>query len=495
VRHPAASVLSLVAAMMMVACSFGLPAIEPNANPIVLENRQPGSTGWRIGVDGFHTSDDVLQQIEGYASTSSVNRGEPITFYITVNPPQAYTIDVYRIGWYGGTGGRLLQHVGPMNGAPQANCPIDASTGLRVCSWVPSYMLTVADTWTTGIYLAVLTSADRYQSYIIFTVRDDGRKPAIYYQQPVNTYQAYNNWPDDNDSGKSLYTYNSYGPSSIAGDPRAVKVSFDRPYSTYNGAGQFLDWEVYLVHWLERSGYDVSYSTDIDSHSNSIPLLNSTVVISAGHDEYWTRRMYDAVESARDGGVNLAFLGANALYWQARLEPSAADVPNRVLVCYRDASLDPNPDPGLKTVNWRSEPVNRPEQELIGVQFTSQLNGTTDYVATDSSNWVYAGSGFDKNASVADIVGYEVDRNFSEYPQPPFEPGTFTLLSQSQIITTAGYSDWSNASIYRESGSGAWVFATGTMSWSWALDRAGYVDRRVQKTTANVLNRLTASSR
>jgi hypothetical protein len=330
-------------------------------------------------------------------------------------------------------------------------------------------------------------------------VRDDSRVAALLYQQPVTTYQAYNDYPYDNTTGKSLYSFNSYGATTISGGKNAVKVSFDRPYLS-DGSGiawgqSFLSWEYAFVRWMEKSGYDVTYATDVDTHTNGSVLLNYRGILSGGHDEYWSKPMYDAFVAARDAGVNLAFLGANAIYWQVRLEPSSSGVPNRVLVCYRNANLDPITDPTLKTVNWRDPQLNRPEQTLAGVQFTnqtawsSQTNGYYPYVVTNSGNWVYAGTGFKDGDSVPHLVGYEADRLFSQYPSPNAVNGTYTSLSNSPF-NAAGGTDNSNASVY-QAPSGAWVFATGTFGWSWALDNYNgnnIVDPRMQQTTANVLN-------
>jgi len=467
-------------------------ALAAGSNPIVTENQQAGSANWQLGRSGFQTADDVNGQIKGYASATSVNKGQAINFFVTVNPAQTYAVDVYRMGWYGGLGGRLMQQAGGRSGSRQAACPTDATTGLTACAWSSSYTLNVPTTWTTGVYLALLTNAQNYQNYIVFVVRDDGRVAPISVQQGVNTYQAYNNYPDNHQSGKSLYTFNSYGANTVAGDPRAVKVSFDRPYALDGGAGHFLEWDQYLVHWLERSGYDLGYTTDVDTHTNGGRLLNPKAVLVMGHGEYWTRPMYDAVLAARDGGVNLAFFGANADYWQVRFESSAGGAANRVVVCYRDATLDPNSDPNLKTVNWRSAPLNRPEQQLIGVQYTSLLNSNYPYVVSNSSSWVYSGTGFNNGDSVPGIVGYEVDRNWSQYTQPPTSSQGESLLSQSPVTNSDGYSDVANASVY-QAPSNAWVFATGTMSWSWALDRAGYIDARIQQTTTDVLTRFLST--
>src|SRR5438105_4215106 len=409
-----ANLIWLVLHVFCLAALVGLTLLPTTtaaqSNPIVLENQQPGTTQWQIPWGSSAT--DSAGQIKGYASAVSVNKGQNITFYVSVNPAQTYTIDVYRMGWYQGLGGRLVQHIGPLNGTLQPACPTDATTGMIECQWASAYTLATRTSWTSGIYFAVLTNAQQYQNYIVFVVRDDSRVAALLYQQPVTTYQAYNDYPFDNATGKSLYAFNSYGATTVTGSTNAAKVSFDRPYSD-DGTGiawgqSVFVWEINFVRWLERSGYDVTYSTDIDTHADGGRLLSYRGILSVGHDEYWSKPMYDAFMAARDAGVNLAFFGANAIYWQVRFEPSSSGVPNRVLVCYRNANLDPNPDPSLKTVNPRDPPVNRPEQTLIGVQYTSQVqdNGQAPYVVTNSGHWVYAGTGCRDGDSVPGIVCY-----------------------------------------------------------------------------------------
>src|SRR5205823_932488 len=226
-------------------------------NPIVLENQQPGSTGWQLYGAGYQVADDAAGQVKGYASAASVNKGQAISFAVTVSPAQTYTIDLYRMGWYQGIGGRLMQRVGPLNGVQQPACPLDASTGLIACNWAAGSTLTVPTSWTSGVYLALLTNAQKYQNYIVFVVRDDARPARLLYQQPAATYQAYNDYPNDNRSGKSLYGFNSYGANTVTGSRRAAKVSFDRPYKDSGGA-DFKGYELPLVRWLEKSGYDVA---------------------------------------------------------------------------------------------------------------------------------------------------------------------------------------------------------------------------------------------
>src|SRR5438876_1351225 len=383
---PAAFLLGLLASAIPGPATPALAA----TNPVITENQAPGSSAWQL----TKTADDVNGQIKGYGSATSMPQGGNLTLYVSVNPAQTYTIDFYRAGWYGGLGGRLRLHAGPLTGTTQTACAPAATTGLIACTWTPGYTLTIPSDWTSGVYLAVLTNAAGYQNYVVFVVRD-GRRAPFLYQQAVNTDEAYNDYPNDKLTGKSLYEYNSYGANTIAGTTRAVKVSFDRPFSG-NGSGVFFNSEIQLIRWLERSGYDVTYSTDVDTHANGADLLNHKAFFSAGHDEYWSNEMYNAAEAARDGGANLSFFGANAVYWQVRYEASAAGVTNRVMVCYKSAGIDPVQGP-TTTVRWRDAPLNRPEQRLIGVQYTSEVayGNNVGYVVTNSSHWAYNGPGFD----------------------------------------------------------------------------------------------------
>src|SRR5437763_2623889 len=426
-------------------------AVQAAYNPIVVENQQPGTDAWYIWKYP-KIADDTSQQIKGYASAVSVNKGQGITVYVSVNPAQTYMMDIYRIGCYGGAGGRLMQHMDPLPGVRQPACPVDRTTGLIACNWTPGFTLTVPMTWTSGVYLVLLTNARTYRNYIQFVVRDDARQAALLYQRSVTTDQAYNNYPDDKATGKSLYDYNSYGANTVAGSRRAVKVSFDRPYADI-GSGNFLNWEVDAVKWLEQQGYDVSYSTDLDTHTNGSRLLDYRAFLAVGHDEYWSNEMYNAVQNARDAGVDLAFLGSNAVYWQIRFESSASGVANRVEVCYKNVQLDPlyNINNTLVTVRWRDAPVNRPEQTLLGAMYTSITDSDNlyAYVVKNSSHWIYTRTGLKDGDSIPNIVGYEADQQQASYPLPSTIGGAYVLLSNSPYPNDSNQTDYQNTTIYQ----------------------------------------------
>ena len=118
-----------------------------------------------------------------------------------------------------------------------------------------------------------------------------------------------------------------------------VRVSFDRPYAKYcqildaplsAGSGEYLLWEHPLTYWLEQQGYDVTYCSNLDLHLDPDILSLSKVFLSVGHDEYWTRKMYEEAIKARDNGLSLAFFVAIPLSGEIQLFDSFIGTPGRV---------------------------------------------------------------------------------------------------------------------------------------------------------------------
>jgi hypothetical protein len=478
-------------------------------NPIQRENARPGTSEWRLTNPALH------REIEGYASLTSVNRGHRIGFYVHTQD-RSYKLAIYRMGWYGGVGARLVHGPVTLRGISQPMPSADPQTGLIECAWQDPYFIVVGretdqEEWVSGIYLAKLTAGNSgAQAYIIFVVRDDARPSDFLFQSSVTTYQAYNNW-----GGKSLYDFNSSGG-------RAYKVSFNRPYAISsnsaaaygNGAGDFVTnnavpptdasspsgWEYNMVRWLEREGYDVTYSTSVDTDTDAQLLDRHKGWLSVGHDEYWTWQMRAHVEGARDRGVHLAFFSGNVCYWQIRLEPSAVTAePDRTMVSYKDDA--PTRDPyareelrqrHLMTVRWRDQPVNRSEDSLIGVMYDGNpVDG--DIVITKPDHWTMAGTELRIGDRLPRLLGYEADRIFGNAP-----PGTAILAESSYMFENQPHV--AHMTSYTLP-SGTTVFAAGTIQWSWGLDdfnvptlRKSSVNQNVQQITRNVLARFRQGS-
>ena len=471
-----------------------LPLLLALALSTVAENQKPGTPDWDL------TDPAEAREIEGYASATSVNGGEPIDLFVNTAAAR-YAVDVFRMGWYGGAGARRV--AGPIErpGTIQAVPAPDPITGLVECAWRDPVRLETRDAdgaWTTGVYLARLTmqpdargNGPRKQSFIVFVVRDDGREAPIVFQSSVTTFAAYNNW-----GGKSLYGFNS-------GNAPARKVSFDRPYSAnpygvrLDGASDFLRrWEYNAVRFLEREGYDLAYVTDVDTHRRPI-AAGARIFLSVGHDEYWSWEMREHVEAARDRGVHLAFLGADACFWQIRFEPGARGA-DRTVVAYKEAAGDLDPlaidgDPRNNrriTGRWRDQPISRAEERLVGVMYAADpVDG--DVVIDEASHWVFAGTNVKRGDALRGLLGYEVDAIYGN------GPANIVRLAHSPFVDQ-GKTRYADMTIYTAA-SGALVLATGSMQWNWGLD--GYnapewhtrrTSPAAQQATRNVLNRMLA---
>lgn len=447
------------------------------ANPITDENARPGTDRWRL-------RQPAASQISGYASSTSVTHGETIDLFVST-ADATYTIEIFRTGWYGGLGGRRMTDAIERPGIVQ-DVPAPDALGLIECRWRDPHRVTIPADWLSGVYLAKLTGVPSgNQSYIMFVVRD-ARRADLVFQSAVTTYQAYNNW-----GGKSLYGFNSTGGP-------ARKVSFLRPYASAFGTGGYLfDWEYNFVRFLEREGYDVTYTTNVDTHADASTLRRGRAWLSVGHDEYWTWEMRQHVEAAKSAGIHLGFFSANTCYWQIRFENQ-----NRTIVAYKDAALssdplatDGNPSNDHRvTTKFRDVPVMHPEESLIGVMYVeSQIDG--DIVIDNPSHWVFANTGLKKGDVLKGLLGYEVDAIVGAASPPGL-----VRLAHSPFVNTRGQSGFSDMTIHTAP-SGAIVFATGTIQWSWGLDSFGSPDRvlrdspAAKQITRNVLNRMIARMR
>ena len=492
-RCVAGAVVALTAGVLGVVPVLGVPpgpaqaAVDPVSftNPVVRENRNPGSTGWQV----TKAADDTALQVDAYADRPSVNKGQAITFHVTVNPAQQFRVEYWRMGWYGGNLGRLTGGTDWIDGTPQSTCmpPGDqyVQFGLIECRWTPGPVLTVPSDWVSGMYLAKVINAQGFQSLVPFVVRDDARSARILIAQASTTYQAYNVWPNDGRIGKSLY--GGFGPRVAGSDGvRAVKVSYNRPYATDNGAGLFFAEAVHTAAWFEQNGYDVTYADNLDLHSGTVNPRSYTVFVSPSHDEYWSKAMYDRIEASHQGGTRLAFLTANNIYWQTRMEPAAwTGQANRSMVVYRVPDRDPVKGP-LATVLWRN--LGRAEQRLLGSQFISTVGPDADWVVHDSTAPIHRGTGAARGTRLPRMVGVEADMVMPNYPRPP-SPRAFYQLSQSPYqIRNCGCTGTTNiqqGTLYQAS-NGIWVFNAGTFNWPKGLVAPTYAHPIVQRMTTNM---------
>jgi hypothetical protein len=437
---------------------------------MVAENAKPGTRDWIL------TQAATDHQIEGYSSAVSVNQGGSVNVYVSTTAP-SFSVQAFRMGYYGGTQGRMVWSLSGIAGIQQPDCPITFETHMVSCNWQTPVSLSTAD-WPQGEYLLKLQSSTGWQSYVPLTVRDDSSQSAYLVNSSVTTWQAYNVF-----GGYDLYQGPSPGGSSLA--DRALAVSFDRPYVLGDGAGDFVGLELPMVSMMESQGLDISYTTDVDLAAQSSLLTQHKSFVSLGHDEYYSLAMRDGLQAARDAGVNLVFLGANAIYRHVRFtsSPLGAD---REMIDYKNPQLDPllgvdNAD--VTPWAWRNWPNNAPESSLIGEMW--QCNPVSaDMVITDPGNWMFNGTGLGPDSHIVGIVGPEYD-HFDPY-EP--NPGNVSVVARSPV-TCGGLQEEADMTYY-SAPSGAGVWDTGTIDWVGSVIAycpGCQVPDQVTQITANVL--------
>ena len=420
--------------------------------------------------------------IEGYCSHASIAAGETLSIFVSTDPPSDFVLDVYRMGYYGGTGGRRVASFGPLNGQSQA-VPGAGTNRVVECAWTPSIRLKIPDTWLSGVYLGKLRElAGGVESYIIFIVKDD-RNADVLFQCSDMTWQAYNRWP----SQHSLYCDGERDWHTGSG----VDVSVNRPYGKYTqlidqplstGSGEWFLWEFPLCFWMERHGYDVSYISNWDTHRHADRLLRTGGFLSVGHDEYWTTDMFNNVRAAVEHGVNVAFLSGNSVFCKTRLKPGRDGRPEQIFE--RDRRFEPR------------------ENTLIGAHSTGPVVGGADWTCREPQHWLFDGTGMQAGDSIPGLVGWE-------YHGDPASIDGLRVLASGQTdgrrhpeqAHSTGDSGEYTATIY-PGPKGNYVFNAATCWWAdglsappgylrsdWYQPRSG-PDRRVQIMTANLLNRM-----
>ena len=349
----------------------------------IAENARPGDPHWAIRHLGAE------HEIEGYAGQVSVRQGESFPLFVSSTSP-GYRVTAYRLGWYQGYGARQVWQSGPLRGHRQNGPVLAGPTNTIRTDWDPALDVPTDD-WPPGSYLLRLDADSGGQRYVPVTVRSETTAGKVVLKNGVETWQAYNTW-----GGYDLYK----GPDGAYAN-RSLVVSLDRPYDD-NGAAMFLTYERNVVKLAELIGLPLAYVTSMDIAADPHLLDGASALISLGHDEYWSPSERANVTAARDAGVNLAFLGANALFRRTRLEATPLGT-DRMVVCYKTSYRDDpmyGKDASLVTSDWRAAPSPDPESSLIGTLYES-YPATAAYRVVSPRSWVFKGTGVPAGATFA----------------------------------------------------------------------------------------------
>lgn len=440
--------------------------------------------------------------IAGYAAKTSVWPGEVLTLHVSSSAPR-FRVAVYR--W----AGRLV----PMQisdwilGEPAPERAPDVDW-----HW-PAYHFLVARDWPSGVYIAHLEEPGAVPVHLalldaalLFVVRGQGR--GMLYKIPSATYNAYNH------AGGGCY----YDRPPQSASPPGARVSFLRPgigiggpvhgaadvYDTGSPRQSFAHWDARFIGWLLRRGYDPDFCTDLDIHHDPGLCRRYRLLLSAGHDEYWSASMRDGVEDFFAGGGNAAFFSANLCWWRIRLADQG-----KAMVCHQGG-----PD-GARDHWW----PERPEDALAGVSYRhgggwwDGPRRTGGYTVLAPAHWVFAGTGLRQGQSFGKdtwppVVGYECDgaplasldadngiAALSPTARQCGTPAGLTLLAACALDQDwqelpprepdAGALHAATMGIFTRGGT---VFTAGTTDWVQAL--AGGADPHLPTITSNVIDRL-----
>jgi hypothetical protein len=441
--------------------------------------------------------------IEGYAGQVSYLPGEEITLHISTSAA-SYSLEIARVG-------PKREVVFATNGVRGAIFPVPENAASHGCAWPVSWKLTTPESWTSGYYQVLLRVSDaggRYvqrnrrtaegECFFVLRPKQPGARTKILLQLSCNTYNAYNNW-----SGFSLYGFHGRGGN------QGHRVSFLRP-----PASQYPTWEQPFVAWAEANGYTLDFCANSDLEFHPELLGAYRLVLSVGHDEYWSAMMRDHLEKFIAQGGNVAFFSGNTCCWQVRSEDNGA-----ALVSWKQwYNLDPvyaTADHRLLTTLWSHHLVGRPENQLTGVGFLfggyhrshgQFMDGKASYTVHRPEHWVFAKTEMKRDEEFGGkdtIVGYECDgcefTRENGLPVPTGRDGTpknFLILASCPARWHPDDAFWYErfehsrlgASVLGVYERGGTVFTCGSTDWAHGLRGQ---DRVVQQITRNVLDRLS----
>jgi len=399
----------------------------------------------------------------------------------------------------------------------------------------PAYAFAIPADWPSGVYIADLEEEGRKRSFdvardwgaALFVVRAartyaptpapvPGHAPArarrMLYKLPLATYHAYNC------SGGGCF----YFQPPRSQEPPGARLSLRRPgggiggpvwcapdhYDASSSRQTFAHWDARFIGWLARSAYAADFCTDLDLHADPGLLDDYGLLVSSGHDEYWSEATRDAVEAFVERGGNVAFFAANLCWWRIHLVDGGA-----AMVCHQGGPQ------GARDHWWPRAGAARPEDRLCGVSYRhggGWWDGPRDsagYVVQQAGHWIFAGTGLHEGESFGrdtwpPLAGYECDG----VPLERFDDGRATLAARAgDGGTPSGYEllaaapldpRWQELPAREHDGAGAGlhvaalglyqskgaVFAAGSTDWPQVLACAR--DRRVERITQNVLDHL-----
>jgi hypothetical protein len=352
------------------------------------------------------------------------------------------------------------------------------------------------DKWPIGLYAAQISGDETFDkketSTAYFLVRPSSPQSKILLCWPWSTTVAY----------AAAYADKSGDFTSLYGSDestRGRRVSLERPLERFaHGEKRGYTHRMPLELWnfLISTGMKVDPCNSFDLHGEPDILKDYNMLISVGHDEYWSTEMRDRVEAFVRAGGNVAFFSANTCWWRIKLDEL------NVMTCKKSAMEDPRAGfDGDATSNWASSPTDRPENTLTGVSFRrgSMMdfgNPKQPYIVVADTSREPFMDGLTAGATIpssgvsmftleTDAADFKVERG--RYYLPTGFDGTPTNF---RILAIADFSKgrkfWRKMATMGYFTNVGTVFTAGTTEWAdWLNDAA------VKKVTENVVRILS----
>jgi hypothetical protein len=499
--------------------------------------------------------------VEGYPDRLSYLPGEEVAFHCSARCNR-FSAEIARIG------GRR-EVVWRREGIPGVEQPTPNHAYAEGCGWPVTFVLRIPTDWRSGYYEVALQAEGvegiTALSHAFFVLRSaqPGRTTPIILVLSSNTYNAYNKW-----GGACLYTgahtlsFNrpiergfltrpdapfDGRVASVEAEPdpfhrRLLAYQAEHQYTLWTGSAGWHNWERRFVRWAEQSGYSIDMAINADLEFHPELLTGYRLMVSVGHDEYWSWAMRDTVDDFVAHGGNVAFFSGNTIYWQVRFADEG-----RKMVCYKAAAHEKDPVMGadqqhLLTSIWSDPLIGRPENSTSGLSFCrggyvrmgqGAPRSSGAYTIYRPDHWVFADTGLrygDLLGLGSYVVAYEVDgcefTLVNGLPVPTHADGTpagFTILGISParlLSVTPTYSEiplalWASPDppgdleftairLFGDAAPehvarlahghavmglftrGGTVFNAGSADWAYGLDH----DPLIQRVTRNVLDRL-----
>ncbi|HYF49195.1 MAG TPA: N,N-dimethylformamidase beta subunit family domain-containing protein, partial [Planctomycetota bacterium] len=317
--------------------------------------------------------------IEGYGTTLAVTAGEDLPLHVSTDA-KSFDVEILREG-------AETKSFGRVTSLPGVKHPVPELAFQKGCGWPVSHRLKTDSDWPSGVYRARLIADETTKSDIFFVLRSPrpGKTSPILMELCTNTYQAYHKW-----GGHSHYGYNSIG------NMRSPLLSYHRPGIGWHSDTNATIWELPFIRWAEANGYTLDYAINSDLEFRPELLSSYRLMLSVGHDEYWSWGMRDTCENFVSNGGNIAFFTGNAVCWQIRYENDGLQQR-----CHKDAS-DEDPifmlgDRRRLTTRWNHPLVGRPENTLTGVGWEGGgyhkshgmiMDGSGAYTVKRAEHWI-----------------------------------------------------------------------------------------------------------